>query len=294
MKTLKFSLIALCAIGNLAHAGGDIAPVTYYETEDEVVSEQAYEEAYVDEPVYEPVVEVVDAPVPEPQIEIEPEPVPIPEPIVEEEEEIYVAPTPTVTAPPPPPPPPVREVPKMPVVTTHVPVAPAKKVVPNGFYAGLGITGVRYDSGCDCKTVDTKDTSYGGVVRVGYDFNRYVGVEARGAKTAGDSEVDHVGVYVKPMIPITQQSNIYGLIGAAHTKVKGDLPHADADSLALGAGIEVDLSKDIPRDGRYARSFDGQGDQEKGLGLFVDYERMIVKDDAPDVDAVSAGVTYDF
>jgi hypothetical protein len=29
-------------------------------------------------------------------------------------------------------------------------------------------------------------------------------------------------------------------------------------------------------------------------GLFVDYERMVVKSGAPDLDALSVGVTYDF
>jgi opacity protein-like surface antigen len=99
------------------------------------------------------------------------------------------------------------------------------------------------------------------------------------------------------MLPVGNTTNIYGLVGLAKTKVKsnnGKTPKVNADGLALGIGMEMDLSKDIPKDGRYSRSFDGQGDQEKGLGLFVDYERMLVKKNAPDLDAVSAGVTYDF
>ncbi len=261
MRSIKFSLITFCMMSGLGYAGGDITPITPYETEDEIISEQAYEEEYIEQPLEEPVVEE--------RIYVEPEPASVTTP---------VKPVATIPA----------------VVATKPSLASKSTIQSNGFYVGLGITGVRYDSGCDCKKQDTKDTSYGGVVRLGYDFNRYVGIEARGAKTNGDSDVDHMGIYLKPMIPITKQSNIYGLIGAAKTKIKGDLPHVDADSLALGGGIEVDLSEDTPKEGRYSRSFDGEGDQERGLGLFVDYERMIVKDDAPDVDAVSAGVTYDF
>ena len=250
MKNIKFSLIVLLAMGSIGYAGGDISPVTAYETEDEVVSEQAYEKAYVEEPVYV-----------------------APEPVVEEA--IYVEPKPVV-------------VPVVPLVQ------PKRTITSNGFYAGLGITGVKYDSGCNCPKQKTDETTYGGMARVGYDFNQYVGIEARASRTNGDSDVKHVGIYLKPMVPVTNKANIYGLIGAAKTKIEGDLPDVDSDSLALGGGIEVDLSTDIPKDGRYSRSFDGQGDQEKGLGLFVDYERMIAKKDAPDVDAVSAGVTYDF
>jgi len=72
------------------------------------------------------------------------------------------------------------------------------------------------------------------------------------------------------------------------------MPNVDSDALTLGAGVEVDLSKDIPKNGIYSRDFDGQGDQERGLGLFVDYERMVVKKNAPILDAVSAGLSYDF
>jgi opacity protein-like surface antigen len=95
------------------------------------------------------------------------------------------------------------------------------------------------------------------------------------------------------MYPVTKFTNIYGLIGAAKTKVKGDVG-VDSESLAMGAGVEVDLSKDKPKEGIYSRKFDGEGDQEKGLGLFVDYERLIVKDNAPSIDTLTAGVTYDF
>jgi opacity protein-like surface antigen len=257
MKKIKFSLVTLLLMGGFGHAGGDISPVTIYETEDEVVSEEAYAEEYIDEPVVEEPIYIA------------------PEPVIEEP--VYVEPKPVVT-------------PKVPPV---VPPKP-KNIKSNGFYAGLGITGVKYDSGCKCKKQKTDETTYGGVARVGYDFNQYVGVEARASRTNGDSDVKHMGIYLKPMLPVSDSANIYGLIGAAKTKIEGKLPDIDSDSLALGAGVEVDLSADIPRDGRYSRSFDGQGDQEKGLGLFVDYERMIVKKDAPDVDAVSAGVTYDF
>jgi len=195
------------------------------------------------------------------------------EPIVEEP--IYVAPEPTT--------PPAAPI-----------VPPQPKIAPNGFYAGLGITGVNYESNCKCKNVDKKDVNYGGTVRVGYDFNEYIGVEARGTKTKGDADVEHAGVFIKPMIPVTNSANVYGLVGVAKTKVKGNLPKVDSDGLAMGAGIEIDLSSDTPKDGRYSRPFDGKGDQEEGVGLFVDYERMIVKDNAPDLDVVTAGVTYDF
>ena len=207
-----------------------------------------------------------------------------------EAEEVYIEPEPPIEEP----------VYVKPAPIAHPPmVIRQKEIVPNGFYAGLGITGVQY--GCDCKgassSTKVEDRTYGAVARVGYDFNEFIGIEARGSKTnwkSDGSKVTHGGLYIKPMIPITDGSNLYGLVGLAKTKVTGTLGSVDSEGLALGAGIEVDLSKDNPKNGRYAREFNGRGDQERGVGIFVDYERMVVKSDAPDLDAVSAGVTYDF
>jgi len=265
MKILKLSTLIIL-LGSLGYAGGDIAPISDYDIEDAVVAE---EEASISPYVEEE--EVYVEPTPEPEY-IEPKPVVVePEPVVAEPKPVVIA------------------TPK-----------PKKSISTNGFYAGLGITGARYRDSCHCKKgvkVTNRDTTYGVMARVGYDFNQYIGVEARGLKTnwkSDGSKVEHEGIFVKPMLPVGNSTNIYGLIGAGKTKTKGSMPHADSKSLALGAGVEIDLSRDIPKDGRYSREFDGHGDQEKGVGLFVDYERMVAKKHAPILDAVSAGVTYDF
>jgi hypothetical protein len=207
------------------------------------------------------------------------------EPIAEEPEPVYIEPKP----------PKPKIIPAVPV-----PVPKPRKISTNGFYAGLGITSVRYENSCKCgksTKVKHKDTTYGIMGRVGYDFNQHIGIEARGARTNWDSDgskVKHIGLYAKPMIPIAGNSNLYGLVGVAKTKVSGRMPLVDAEGLALGAGIEIDISRDTPKNGKYARDFDGHGDQERGVGLFVDYERMYLKSGSPDIDSLSAGVTYDF
>jgi len=269
MKILKLSTLIIL-LGSLGYAGGDISPVSDYEIEDAVVAEE--------EATISPYVE-------EESTYVQPEPEYIePKPVVVEPEPVVVEPKPVIAEP-------------KPVVVTPT---PKKNISANGFYAGLGITGARYRDSCHCKKgvkVTNKDTTLGVMARVGYDFNQYVGIEARGLKTnwkSDGSKVEHAGIFVKPMLPVGNSTNIYGLIGAGKTKTKGSMPHADSESLALGAGVEVDLSRDTPKDGKYSRNFDGQGDQEKGVGLFVDYERMIAKKHAPILDAVSAGITYDF
>ena len=203
-------------------------------------------------------------------VEPEPEPTPISTPVA-----VVVAPTPE------------------PIITPK----PVQEIKANGFYAGLGISASRYKANCSCGTKGRTDKTAGLMARVGYDFNKYVGIEARGIRTNWKSDggkVEHAGLFVKPMLPVGDSTNVYGLVGVAKTKTKGSLQTTNTESLALGAGVEVDLSKDTPKEGRYNRPFDGQADQEKGLGIFADYERMVVKSGAPDLDAISAGVTYDF
>jgi len=250
MKNIKLSIIALIAMGSLGYAGGDISPITEFESEDAILAEEAYVEPAIEEEYVAPVVEA-------------PAPAPVPTPVA-------VKPTPV----------------------------PVKNIKANGFYAGLGISGAQYKSNCRSGCARSgKDKTAGVMARVGYDFNRYVGIEARGIRTnwkADGGKVKHAGIFVKPMLPVTNATNIYGLVGVAKTKTDGHLQKTDAETLALGAGVEVDLSADAPKEGRYNRAFDGQGDQEKGIGVFLDYERMVVKSGAPDLDAISAGVTYDF
>ena len=245
MKKITLSIITLATLGQFAYAGGDINPVTMYETEDVVMATEAYEKAKIVEPVHE-------EPMPEPAVVVVPE---------------------------------VSEAPKE-----------ESDIIANGFYAGLGITGVAYESNCKCTTKAGSEENIAIMARVGYDFNRYIGLEARGMKTVAEgkgAEVEHAGLFVKPMLPMGV-ANIYGLVGVAKTTTTGNLQNVDAETVALGAGFEVDLSDDVPKEGRYSRDFDGEGDQEQGIGLFVDYERLVAKEDAPTLDTISAGVTYDF
>ena len=186
-------------------------------------------------------------------------------------------------------------VPTEPKVVPPVPLA-AAEVSP--VYVGLGIAAAKYKTNCNCTgSKSGKDTTGGIVARVGYDFNKYMGIEARGLITPSKTdgvEVKHAGVFVKPQYPVTDGLNVYGLGGIAKTTTKGSLQKMDVSGLAFGAGVEYDLSDDKKKEAKYDREFDGIADQEKGFGVFADYERLYYKSGSPDLDAVSVGVTYDF
>jgi opacity protein-like surface antigen len=209
-------------------------------------------------------------------------------PIVFEEEIIEVAAVPIE---------PVEEVAAVAEVVAPVPV-PIPVAEVSGFYAGLGIAAAQYDTNCDCSGEKSgSDKTAGIMARVGYDFNPYVGVEVRGMlsnQNADGGEIKHAGIFVKPQYPVTKDINAYGLLGVAKTKTEGKLRRTDVEGLAFGAGVEYDLSEDKKKEVKYDREFDGIANQEKGLGLFADYERLYYKSGSPDLDAVSVGVTYDF
>ena len=183
-------------------------------------------------------------------------------------------------APPPPPPPPVKD------------------VAANGLYVALGLTAAQFNPSCGCNGKGDKDKTAGLIGRVGYDFNEYFGIEGRGIRTNWKSEggkIKHAGVFLKPMYPVADAVNVYGLAGYAKSTTEGiSKQRVDTKGLAWGLGLEYDLSSDKPQSGKYNRAFDGYGDQEGGFGLFADYERLIQKSGSPDLDTVNFGVTYDF
>ena len=187
-------------------------------------------------------------------------------------------------------------VPSIVAVVPPVVISTAADISP--LYVGIGIAAARYDTNCGCLGNKSGVDKTGGVlVKAGYDFNEYMGIEARALVTSikpNGGKVKHLGVFAKPMYPVTDGLNTYGLVGIAKTTTQGTLRRTDVTGLAFGAGIEYDLSSEKKKDAKYDREFDGQGDQEKGFGIFADYERLYYKKGSPDLDAVSVGLTYDF
>lgn len=184
-----------------------------------------------------------------------------------------------------------------------VPVVPVAAI--NPFYVGLGLLWSGTSRDCPCAGGDRiKGTTYGVIGRVGYDFNQYVGIEARALKASIDkdfSETTHYGIYLKPQYHITDKLNIYGLVGYGKTKIECDtartaagLKMYDGSGVSVGMGLEYDLSGDSPVVA--SRAFDGKGDQEKGLGVWVDYQNLLHDEGKDKIKAniVTAGVTYDF
>ncbi len=187
------------------------------------------------------------------------------------------------------------------------PVIPIETIDPSPWYLGAGLVWAKL-SGCDLQPgCEYEDVTYGAMVRGGYDYNQYIGVEARYIRTfldegpEGGTPLAHAGIFLKPQYPVSERINLYALLGYGYTENLGNgarLNYFDNDwGFSAGAGVEYDLSDrdgDRIENGNYDREFDGYADQGKGWSLFLDYQRLLIKSDIPDLDAISFGVRYDF
>ena len=187
------------------------------------------------------------------------------------------------------------------------PVVPIETIDPSPWYLGAGLVWAKL-GGCDLQPgCEYEDVTYGAMVRGGYDYNQYIGVEARYIRTfleegpEGGTPLAHAGIFLKPQYPVSERVNLYALLGYGYTENLGSgarLNYFDNDwGFSAGAGIEYDLSdreNDRIENGNYDRAFDGYADQGKGWSLFLDYQRLLIKSDIPDLDAISLGVRYDF
>jgi OOP family OmpA-OmpF porin len=185
---------------------------------------------------------------------------------------------------------------------------PAEEISP--WYIGAGLVQVDFLKD-PCSPLDPlcryEDVTNGLMLRGGYDFNPYFGIEARAAKTFWDKgpfggvPLEHIGIFLKPQYPMTERLNLYGLLGIGYTKNLGSgarLAYFDQDTgFSAGVGIEFDFSDakgDFLEDALYERDFDGYADQGRGWMLFVDYQRLLIKSGVPDMDMFALGLRYDF
>ena len=192
-----------------------------------------------------------------------------------------------------------------------VPVVPIAQDDPSPFYIGVGLMWAGISADCfgedTCPDVRLKDSTWGGIVRVGWEYNQYVGVEARALTTAFDEDwvdgMSHYGIYLKPQYPVSENVNIYGLLGYGHTEIDvkctAFTDNYTYNGFSYGIGLEYDLSdtEDDREDGvAYDRGFDGHMDQEKGWGLWVDYQNLLNNKGYHNykTNIISFGVTYDF
>jgi len=133
--------------------------------------------------------------------------------------------------------------------------------------------------------------------QAGYKFNSYIAVEGRYwlglssddytfANTIyDDNDFDAWGIYVKPMYPVTDAFNVYGLLGygssTTSSSIAGNPFTAEATGFSWGLGAEYSINENV--------------------AVFVDYVAFAKDDIGNDIlkyeqssDSVNFGVTYKF
>ncbi len=182
-----------------------------------------------------------------------------------------------------------------------IPVIPVIDPLP--IYVGVGVLWAGMSRDCACENGKVEETTYGGIIRAGYDFNQYVGIEARGLYSSIQKDIattEHYGLYLKPMLPVRENINVYGLIGYGKTKIDCIVSSLSYDKNAFnwGTGLEYDFSDKASdqEEGTYNRDFDGHGEQEKGWGMWIDYQNLLRDSGISNFNSniVTAGITYDF
>jgi len=172
----------------------------------------------------------------------------------------------------------------VPAQTEPVPVVN----VPLGLYLGAGLT--YSHSECKCNDANIKGgtkakkyDTYGINLKAGYNFTDYLGIEAKYIYTpwGDDNTLKHYGIYLKPSYSISNNIDIYALLG--YGKIKCDTNNVSAKGFAWGAGAEYTFNKKI----------DGKKD---GLGVYIEYLRPLKKTGNKNItiDMINAGVSYNF
>ena len=178
----------------------------------------------------------------------------------------------------------------IPAPVEPIPV-PTPVAAPLGLYLGGGFTYSKAE--CECApiylsngvrnpkfTANTKGVN----LKAGYDFNEYIGIEAKYLYTPwGDEDrtLKHYGLYLKPSYPITESLDIYALLGYGKTECES--LKDSQKGFGWGVGASYNFGKRV-------------AGKKEGLGVYVEYLRPLKKtgNKKITIDTVNAGLQYNF
>ncbi|MGW8168729.1 MAG: outer membrane protein [Sulfurovaceae bacterium] len=184
-------------------------------------------------------------------------------------------------------------------------VVPAPVVDDSGFYLGVaygfGHTDEDYTEtfvgDVNTSMVGTGEVDYNAIMaQAGYKFNQYIALEGRywwslghndwkwsenyyvdgvldGSASGSDADGDELrawGIYIKPMFPVTEQFDIYALLGYGNVKLSDDAGEwLDENDFQWGIGASYEFTEN--------------------LSIFVDYVRLLDEGDSSIVELIEPG-----
>jgi opacity protein-like surface antigen len=197
-------------------------------------------------------------------------------------------------------------------------VAPAVVASPIKFYVGGGYSRVDVD-GSGIGTQIYQDYALTAIptgvahnynmdgnnflLLAGVKFNEYFAVEGRYSNSFKDSsytytadnnttsgdlsggKIESYGIYAKPMYPVTEQIDVYGLLGYANVNIDGDGGNLMNDGdFSWGAGASYEITNNFSVFADYVRLYD---DTVSDTG-------SVMNGDKVKVDSVNVGLIYTF
>jgi opacity protein-like surface antigen len=178
----------------------------------------------------------------------------------------------------------------IPAVVEPIPVPVAE--IPLGLYLGGGFTYAHSECQCDDSIEFSNGTgskvnkanTYGYNLKAGYTINEFLAVEAKYINTPwgdDDKSLKHYGLYLKPTYAVSENLDIYALLG--YGKTECETLQDTQKGFAWGAGAEYTFDKRV------------EG-LKSGFGVYVEYLRPLKKTGNKDitVDMVNTGVSYHF
>ncbi len=172
-----------------------------------------------------------------------------------------------------------------------IPTAPVKSEVtlPLGLYLGGGLTYASTE--CKCQDIQLTNNqvkkstgkSYGINLKAGYDYNQFIGIEAKYLHTPWGDEgkaLKHYGLYLKPNYALNENIDIYGLLG--YGKTKCETLNEYKKGFAWGIGGEYTLNK--------------KKGKNNGVGIYAEYLKPIKKSSPTEIttNVANVGVAYHY
>ncbi len=163
--------------------------------------------------------------------------------------------------------------------------------LPLGLYLGGGLTYAKSECKCNQNVTfsnnsvgkTNKATTYGVNLKAGYDYNKFIGIEAKYLHTPwGDDgkALKHYGIYLKPNYAVDENIDLYGLLGYGKTECETLQDSKKGFAWGLGGEYTIENSKD----------------KNKGVGIYVEYLRPLKKKTPNEIttNVANVGVAYHY
>ncbi len=182
----------------------------------------------------------------------------------------------------------------LPVKTEPVEIPEVKEKadlkLPLGLYLGGGLSYASTE--CKCKEItlsgnkkvtSSEGKTYGVNLRAGYDYNKFIGIEAKYLHTPwGDDgkALKHYGIYLKPNYAVNENIDVYGLLG--YGKTKCEFQNISKKGFAWGLGGEYTINK--------------KKNKNNGIGIYAEYLRPLKKSAPKEIttNVANVGIAYHY